>query len=669
MLNPQRLRGSFQKGVTLMKKATLIAISGMILLFLISLFLTHRVYAQPQNENEGKDGNTLRKQTIPLQNDRRNEIEQDTRRKISLYAKLVSPAPDEDLNEEEKEGDRDLMEEALTYLNQSQILWEKGDIEKALDFLDQAYTLVLETDGDVEIARQKDDLRLLISKRILAIYSSMQSATRGNRSEIPLVMNADVEREIRSFQTCEKDFFVQSFQRSGIYREAIVKELKKAGLPEELAWLPLVESGFKIGALSRARALGLWQFIPSTGYKFGLNRDDWVDERMDADKSTRAAISYLKELHGMFGDWLTVLAAYNCGEGRVMRVISRQHINYLDRFWDLYHQLPNETARYVPRFLATLHIIRNPEKYGFDLKTDIELKSPYEYKCVKSYKPMKLQDIALYTGASEDVLNALNSELRHKITPDKEYDLKLPVEAVEKYAQIVDQIPQSEKPNISFLSSSNRGERKSERVLERSEIKSTFLSHRVKRGETLDSIARKYRISSRTLRAYNQISTKKELKSGQRINIPIGNAKRSVREAVRYAEGDKNSDKKESQISYRVKKGDTLSSLAKRFGTSEREIRKLNRISGKNLTTGKVIKIVRYAEDDIPDKESKSDAGNKKSKQRAGSKSKEKTYLVKKGDNLYLIAQKNNISIDKLKEINNIAKRDNLRPGQILIVQ
>ena len=116
-----------------------------------------------------------------------------------------------------------------------------------------------------------------------------------------------------------------------------------------------MESGFKIQAYSRARALGLWQFIPSTGYKFGLSRDEWVDERMDVEKSTQAAIAYLKELHGMFGDWLTVLAAYNCGEGRVLRVISRQHINYFDRFWDLYNQLPRETARYVPR-LSLIHI-------------------------------------------------------------------------------------------------------------------------------------------------------------------------------------------------------------------------------------------------------------------------------------------------------------------------
>ena len=244
-----------------------------------------------------------------------------------------------------------------------------GDLENALEMLDQAYALLLDTNGNPDIARQKDDLRLMISKRILSIYNSLQNVAKGKRSEIPVITNADVEKEIRQFQTVEREFFISSYQRSAMYRPIILRELKKAGLPEELAWLPLVESGFKINALSSARALGLWQFIPSTGYKYGLNRDDWVDERMDIEKSTRGAIDYLKELHAMFGDWLTVLAAYNCGEGRVIRTIASQHINYLDRFWDLYQKLPYETARYVPRFLATILVIKDPQKYSIDLGT------------------------------------------------------------------------------------------------------------------------------------------------------------------------------------------------------------------------------------------------------------------------------------------------------------
>jgi hypothetical protein len=237
-------------------------------------------------------------------------------------------------------------------------------------------------------------------------------------------MNADVEKEIRSFQTVERNFFERSYERSGYYLPLMKQQLRQAGLPEELAWLPLVESGFQVHALSKARALGPWQFIPSTGYKYGLNRDLFIDERMNVEKSTQGAIAYLTDLHGLFGDWLTALAAYNCGEGRVLKVISRQQIDYLDHFWDLYNQLPNETARYVPRFLATLHIVKNPKKFGMNLPEPYA--KPIVYETVKTNKSMKLFDIACQMGISTDTLVMLNPELRHQITPDRPYDLKIP---------------------------------------------------------------------------------------------------------------------------------------------------------------------------------------------------------------------------------------------------
>ena len=160
-----------------------------------------------------------------------------------------------------------------------------------------------------------------------------------------MAMNDHVEREIKQFQTVERDFFIESYKRSGRYRQEMVKALKEAGIPEEISWLPLIESGFKSRALSRSRALGLWQFIPSTGYKFGLKRNSWIDERLDSAKATAAAIAYLKELHRIFGDWATVLAAYNCGPERVDRWIRRYPIENRMLFLDM---LPiRETREYV----------------------------------------------------------------------------------------------------------------------------------------------------------------------------------------------------------------------------------------------------------------------------------------------------------------------------------
>jgi membrane-bound lytic murein transglycosylase D len=474
-----------------------------------------------------------------------------------------------------QDTEQDIMESALALLEDSQDLWVKGDVEGAIRLLDQAYELMLKTNGDPDISRQKDDLRLLISKKILAIYTSTQTRTIGKNSEIPLIMNADVEKEIRQFQTVERDFFISSYQRSGLYRPMMVRELKKAGLPEELSWLPLVESGFKICALSQARALGLWQFIPSTGYKYGMSRDEWIDERMDAEKATVGAIGYMKDLHQMFGDWLTVLAAYNCGEGRVLKVIASQHINYLDRFWDLYRQLPYETARYVPRFLATLHIIKNPQKYGMDLGQTLERDSPYPYVQVKTNKSMLLSEIANKLQISEESLNILNAELRLRATPDREYDLKVPPTVSETFLAVMDEIPSWEKPAPPPRENSQR---------------SQLVRHKVKKGQTLNTIAIKYGTSVQALRKANHLSKRASLKSGQILVVP--KAKTSV---VQKSKGKKRDHASEEAVNirkYRVKKGDTLASLARRFDMSVSELKKMNNLTASRLKAGTTIKVV-----------------------------------------------------------------------------
>ena len=240
------------------------------------------------------------------------------------------------------------LDEALELCEVSQVYWQEGELENAVEALDRAYALILNvnTSNRPKLIQQKEDLRFMISKRILEIYASRNIVVNGNHNAIPIVINRHVQAEIDLFtKGRERRFFIESYRRSGRYRDKIVNALKAAGLPEELSWIPLIESGFKVNALSRARALGLWQFIPSTGYKFGLQRNKFIDQRMDPEKSTRAAIEYLKELHRIFGDWSTVLAAYNCGEGRVLKVIRSQNVNYLDNFWDLYERLPRETAR------------------------------------------------------------------------------------------------------------------------------------------------------------------------------------------------------------------------------------------------------------------------------------------------------------------------------------
>ena len=410
-------------------------------------------------------------------------------------------AKEEEMVVEESEGDKKqtVIDVALDFYQASQELWSHGDFEGAINALDEAYRLILRVDSDSDpaIVQQKEDLRILISRRLVEIYASRYTSVNGTHQAIPLIMNENVRYEIKQFQTVEREFFVDAYKRSGRYIQTIVKALSEAGLPEELAWLPLVESGFNVRALSSARALGLWQFIASTGYKFGLKRDDWIDERLDPEKSTKAAIAYLQELHRMFGDWTTVLAAYNCGEENVLRVIREQKINYLDNFWDLYERLPRETARYVPRFLATLHILKEPGQYGFDLGEPDEL-LPFEVVTIQ--KQVRLDAIAKTLGISEGLLSDLNPELRLKVTPPTPFPLRIPPAMSAVLLGSLDRIPEWSRVRIGRL---------------------TYVYHRVRKGETLSSIAERYKTTVAAISKANNIRNRQFIKAGQRLKIPL----------------------------------------------------------------------------------------------------------------------------------------------------
>ena len=393
------------------------------------------------------------------------------------------------------DDDQTLLDTALELTETAQEYWEDDDMDEAIESLDQAYALILKVpDTNQKLSQQKEDLRFMISKRIMEMYASRHVAVQGNHHEIPMTVNDHVKREIQSFQTTERDFFMESYRRSGMYRGEIVKALKEAGLPEELSWLPLIESGFKVRALSRSRALGLWQFIPSTGYKFGLKRNAWIDERLDPEKSTDAAIAYLNELHQMFGDWATVLAAYNCGEGSVARVIRTQKNDYLDNFWDFYERLPRETARYYPRFLAVLAIIKDPVQYGFTLE---EPDQPISHETVTIERPIHLKTIADTLDIDLEDLTVLNPELRRNATPDAPYLLKVPSGKGDILTAALDGLPKWSPPKVEYV------------------------VHRVRRGETLSLIALRYRTSPQRIMEANNLRRGNYLRVGQRLKIPM----------------------------------------------------------------------------------------------------------------------------------------------------
>jgi membrane-bound lytic murein transglycosylase D len=524
-----------------------------------------------------------------------------------------------DQNSDQGEKIQSDLDEALDFCQTSQDFWQKGELENALEALDHAYALILKIDttNSPKIMQQKEDLRFMISKRILEIYASRNIVVNGNHNAIPLVMNKHVQLEINQFTKYrEKKFFIEAYKRSGKYRPQIVKALKAAGMPVELSWLPLIESGFKVNALSRARALGLWQFIPSTGYKFGLKRNKYIDERIDPVKATQAAIEYLKELHQIFGDWSTVLAAYNCGEGQVLRVIRSQNINYLDNFWDLYERLPRETARYVPRFMAALFIINNPEKYGLDA---ISVDDPLEYETLTVSKQIHLKNIAKKIDVDEKILRELNPELRYRILPQEQYPLKVPPGKGEVLMANLDKIPISYPPQPAYV------------------------YHRIRPGESLSTIARRYHSSVRKIMRANNLRRSSYIVAGRKLKIP-------QRGTMAYR--PKIDRRKGFTIpsTHTVRRGDSLWIIAKRYGTTTKKIERLNNLQTTQLHIGQVLKLPGY-------KEEKIDVENLK------------VYLVKRGDSPFDIAQLHNMSLKRFLRINLLTPNSTIYPGQKLFIE
>jgi len=521
-------------------------------------------------------------------------------------------AVEEELFSEEQGEPSELLQEAFDAYQDARLAWDKGDIDTALAALDVAYSILLklELPQDSLLVQEKNDLRLLIARRIQEIYASRVTAINGNSRTIPLTENEHVLKEIKSFQTTERKYFEEAYKRSGRYMDMIRSKMKEAGLPEELSWMPMIESWFKVNAFSRARALGLWQFIASTGYLFGLKRDRWVDERMDFEKATDAAIQYLTQLHSMFGDWTTALASYNCGEIKVQRVIRSQRSEYMDNFWDLYLMLPRETSRFVPRFIATLLIISNPKKYGFNLP---EPDPPLKYETVQINRPVKLSVLSSNLGLSTEALELLNPELRNKSTPDNEYTLRVPPGYGEKLVASLEEIPKYIPPEA------------------------TYRYHYVRRGETVSVIARRYGTSISAIARANRLGQNYLIRTGQRLKIPVqGQSYISYHPRNLTKEGEK--------LIYIVKKGDNLYVIAKSFNTTVQEIKRLNSLQSNMLSVGQKLVI------------------------QSGTPEGAVLYTVKSGDTPYKIATKYGMNLNALLALNGLSTRSKIYPGQQLWV-
>jgi membrane-bound lytic murein transglycosylase D len=515
----------------------------------------------------------------------------------------------------------EVRQQALEACDAADALLDEGNLDGAIAALDHAYELMLSLDGsdDPVILSDKDDLRLLIAERLVNLYASQRTAAAGPKInwdlEIQLVSNDLVKKEIALFQGPERSFFIESYRRSGLYRPMILAKLEEAGLPSQLSWLPLIESGFKVQALSRASALGLWQFIRSTGNRYGLKHDAYVDERMDPVKATDAAISYLSDLHDIFGDWPEALAGYNCGAYRVLRLNNRSSDQDLD-FWDFYQLLPQETRRYIPRYFATLLILEDPAAYG------IELPEPLpplpETAVVTTSRNHKLEDIDKELGLAKGTIASLNPELRNKVTPDRSYDLQIPLVQHSTMLARLDKLPVWRPPQP------------------------TYTSYRVRSGDTLSTIARRHGTSVTAITRANGIRNRHRISIGQVLKVPLGysSSRSSSREpAIPPVVSDDG-----RTITHTIRRGDTLYEIAKTYGTTVGKIKADNKLTSNTLMPGQKLTI------------------------HPGSRHGSRSYVVKSGDTPSAIARAHGVSLSALMRLNGLTSRTKIYPGQSLLI-
>lgn len=395
----------------------------------------------------------------------------------------------------------------------------------------------------------------------------------------PIALNSRVLSYVEAFQGSLRPFLTDGLTRAGRYMPMIERVFREEGVPLELAFVPLIESAFKPSAKSRVSAQGVWQFMVPTARDFGLRYDWFIDERSDPEKSTVAAARYLKMLHRIFdGDWALALASYNGGQGRVQRAVKNSGMN---DFWDLTSTssfLPRETREYVPMIMAAMVIAKNPGKYGFDLKP----LAPLKYDKVKVPGAVDLRRVAEWADVSVSAIEELNPELRRWTTPMDYagYELKVPVG---RGASLAQRIAKADPDDLV-----------------------AFKRYTVRRGETLASIARRHRVSSTQLAVANGVGTRVKLRGGQTLIIPrtpapaLANASSSSNSRTALTSARHAPVKRASRttsapksLAYRVRKGDTLSTIASRHDVTVAEIKRWNKLRTNALKVGAKLTIRR----------------------------------------------------------------------------
>jgi membrane-bound lytic murein transglycosylase D len=463
------------------------------------------------------------------------------------------------------------------------------------------------------------------------VKAKAEAEVKATRSDLPLMMTDQVAGYINYFSTRGRGTLEHALERSGKYEAMIRQTLKEEGVPQDLIYLAQAESGFHPLALSRAGARGMWQFMGSRAKGYGLERSWWIDDRQDPEKATRAAARHLKDLYNQFGDWYLAMAAYNSGPGTVQSAVKRT--GYAD-FWQLYNRnvLPKETRNYVPIILAVAIMAKNPEQYGLD---KVVREEPAAFDTVKIDYPVDLRLVAECVDASVDEVQDLNPSLLRMTTPkDEPFDLHLPVGTSEKFQTAIAAVP--------------------------SEMRVWWRYHKVQAGDTLASISRTYRTSPKAIAEANNL-TGESLDGTNKLIIPITPGSHGSPEDVgTYSQ---------RATRYKVRKGDTVQTVADNFGVPAKMVRRWNHLKADSLRGRTVVYVylpVTRGSTEQTESRKTGSASHSKSSQTSANNSVVR-HKVKQGETFTSIASSYKTSVAALKRDNqNVAT---LRPGMVLVIR
>ncbi len=466
---------------------------------------------------------------------------------------------------------------------------------------------------------------------------------------IPVEINPMVEKWISYFQGRGRRHMERYLARSTRYEKLMKKVLRDSGLPEDLFYIALIESGFTSNATSHASAVGYWQFIRGTGKRYGLEISKMVDERRDPVMATQAAADYFKGLYSLFGSWYLAMASYNSGENRVKRQVMR---NSTRDFWELVRkkQLPKETMNYVPKFIAAKIIAKNPDQYGFD---GIDYMPPIEFETITLKESINLRAMADKMNIPYEDFKAYNPKFKGEIAPARNasLDLRVPVGMTETGLQAA---ASSVVDKVEYIADAGDTD-----------------VYRVRSGDTLSTIARKYRTNIAFLREINDMPRKSLLKIGQRLVVPDRTPLRDRKDPSAIA-AKKTRQVPVSQVAggeviekgyrfYVVQSGDSLYSIAQKYKTSIDELKKLNR-----LRKGRLIRVglkLRLPGGQVPEKQS---VERKDSSKRSSNK--KNYHVVKRGESLLQIANRYSISMSTIKKTNNIRNGSRILAGEKILI-